>query len=165
MAIQSDKAHVTIDFVWAKDDNDGPEGQYSIRHHYTEEFGQTISVSTDGGDNYFAFPAAMFSEVVDFLRERSVVGSSPQQTKTVVAETHARLPIPEITSKEGVVATSDLQSFSSAQEVVDDSSKVDSLVCESEEDIKHMAEERKAAAERANSQKEKRKIKKAADSE
>ena len=62
--INSDKKKVTVDFHWTES-KDG-YGVY-IKHHYTEEYGPTISVSETEGD-YISFPSKMFAEAVDFLR-------------------------------------------------------------------------------------------------
>ncbi|MBT6051051.1 MAG: hypothetical protein HOG49_29995 [Candidatus Scalindua sp.] len=69
--INSDKKKVTVDFHWTSEKEDGPAGHGGygvfIKHHYTDEYGPTISVSETEGD-YISFPSKMFAEVVDFLR-------------------------------------------------------------------------------------------------
>lgn len=110
MSINTNKAKVTRDFMWSKEledveDGDPQEIVYSIKHHHTPEFGSTISVSTDGGKDYYAYPADMFAEVVDFLRsERAIAPAASEQCssgeKAAPKPQKKTLPLPVVQSSE-----------------------------------------------------------------
>jgi|19_taG_2_1085344.scaffolds.fasta_scaffold00086_25 hypothetical protein len=86
--INSDKKKVTVDFHWTTESEDGTTGYgVFVKHHYTEEYGPTISVSETEGD-YISFPSKMFAEVVDFLRREGHI--EPSETFKAAAEASAK---------------------------------------------------------------------------
>ena len=72
MTINLDNTKMTLDFAYEDEDNDGVKTIYRIRFHYTVELGDTISIS-DHGSEYFSYPAKMFIEVGDFLKEQKII--------------------------------------------------------------------------------------------
>ena len=87
--IESDQKKVTVDFHWTTEseagDTESEAGNTGygvfVKHHYTEEYGPTISVSETEGD-YISFPSKMFAEVVDFLRSEGHI----EPNKNIVDE-------------------------------------------------------------------------------
>jgi len=73
MAINLDNAKITIDFGFKDEGVD-----YQIRFHYTEELGETISLSEDG-QNYLSYPALMFKEIGIFLKDRNLLKDIEEQ--------------------------------------------------------------------------------------
>jgi len=69
--INSDKKKVTVDFFWSSEGEENTTGFY-VKHHHTEEYGPTISISDDEKD-YYSLPTQLVSEVIDFLRSEGVV--------------------------------------------------------------------------------------------
>ncbi|HUU86581.1 MAG TPA: hypothetical protein VMX17_02360, partial [Candidatus Glassbacteria bacterium] len=71
--INSDKKKVTVDFHWTTENKEGTVSGpgFYVKHHHTEEYGPTISIS-ETEDDYTSFPSKMFVEVVDFLRSEGV---------------------------------------------------------------------------------------------
>ena len=66
MGINKSGIKQTIDFSWESEEL---EIGYHVKYHITDDYGPTISVSDDGED-WYPFPAKMFQEVVDFLRDQ-----------------------------------------------------------------------------------------------
>ena len=64
MAIRDDNSNVSIEFLWEMPDN--PENKIWVRFHNTS-MGETFSISDDQ-ENWYEFPATLFSESTDFLR-------------------------------------------------------------------------------------------------
>jgi hypothetical protein len=103
--INSDKKKVTVDFHWTTEDKDGTSGYgFYVKHHHTEEYGPTISIS-ETEDDYTSFPSKMFAEIVDFLRSEGVVEPNEEFIKktnrgvrevTEKNESKTVLSIPEI---------------------------------------------------------------------
>jgi hypothetical protein len=80
MAISA-KKNVNIEFEWQSDSND----TIYVKFHHTN-MGETISLSEDKQD-WFDFPANLFSEVIDYLRDshglfggKPVKGSAPAES-------------------------------------------------------------------------------------
>ena len=85
--INSDKKKVTVDFHWTMENKKGTEGYgFFVKHHHTEEYGPTISISETEND-YTSFPSKMFVEVVDFLRSEGVIeGSRVEKIQKAIQE-------------------------------------------------------------------------------
>ena len=64
MAIVKENQNLTIEFLYQSSDDPSP--RIWIRFHYTE-IGATISLS-DNRQDWFPFPADLFSEATDYLR-------------------------------------------------------------------------------------------------
>jgi len=77
--INSDKKKVTVDFHWTTENKEGTVSGpgFYVKHHHTEEYGPTISIS-ETEDDYTSFPSKMFVEVVDFLRSEGVIEPDPK---------------------------------------------------------------------------------------
>ena len=180
MGIQTNKAKVTIDFIWSGNAGDG-EIEYQIKYHHTDDFGPTVSISTDGGSDYYGFPADMFSEIVDFLRGEKMLKPSTAQHVSNQEEmapkvTKKTLPIPvvdgkketaEPTSVEPFEVTADpMQSFGDSpenEESVEDQNEEEpkpqiKKKAKEEIDAQQASLERTAAVRRANENKDKKKI-------
>ena len=71
MGIKDNKKKITIEFEWTED-RDSTDPIYSIKHHYTDKYGATISVKVSDEGIYYDFPAQMFLEVVEFLGKEGV---------------------------------------------------------------------------------------------
>lgn len=182
MGIQTNKAKVTIDFIWSGKIDDA-DVEYQVKYHHTEDFGPTISISTDGGDDYYGFPADMFSEVVDFLRGEKMLKSSsvPDKEAVEIRPTKKTLPAPIVACQEEKeeqktvevstvtepfeVSSDQVQSF--ADPVDGGESEIEEPVevkpkpkkkLNAEIDAQQAALERQAAIERAAANRDKRKI-------
>lgn len=103
MPIPSNKAHVSIDFIYQHSSgNDGDE--YQIRYHHVDDEAK-ISISQDGQD-WFSFPAQLFDETVEYLSRQGVLVSSKDVKKVKpepkdeqhqpVNEKQTGLPMPQI---------------------------------------------------------------------
>jgi len=89
--INSNKKKVTVDFHWATESEDGTTGYgFYIKHHHTEEYGPTISISETEND-YTSLPAKMFVEVVDFLRSEGVL--EPSEVFKAAVEASSRVTL------------------------------------------------------------------------
>jgi hypothetical protein len=122
--INSDKKKVTVDFHWTTESEDGTSGYgVFIKHHYTEEYGPTISVSETEGD-YTSFPSKMFAEVVDFLRaEGHIEGDKKVQPSMVQT-----VPTPRAVPKT-VLAPPVIENSSDPQEeVVEDEEPTEIII-------------------------------------
>lgn len=179
MGIQTNKAKVTIDFIWSGNVGD-VDIEYQIKYHHTDDFGPTVSVSTDGGSDYYGFPADMFSEIVDFLRGEKMLKSSTSQNISNQAETAPKvtkktLPIPVVDGKKETeteteeptsvepfeVTVDQVQSFGDSpedEESVEEPTPQIKKKAKEEIDAQQAALERTAAVRRANENKDKKKI-------
>jgi hypothetical protein len=169
MAINANKAKRTVDFEYTE------KGfEVKVRFHHTTDFGPSISiVDTDrewDDADVNVFPAKMFGEIADFLRQENLIGGG-QQNKMM--ENELVLPLPQVENdtgnevskntrksiiESGQVEPLDVkgdpfESFNSKEE----NTPVKPFVPQekiaqeeiSEEEAKKMWEERKKAAERA----------------
>ena len=64
MAILDNNSNISIEFLWEMPDS--PDNKIWVRFHNTS-MGETISISDDQED-WYEFPALLFSEITDFLR-------------------------------------------------------------------------------------------------
>jgi len=95
MIAKNDKK-VTVDFVWSSAFGNKKEVKFDIKHHHTDEYGPTISVS-ENKDERYAFPVVMFIEVVDFLRSEGIIESQDVVKKEVIViQEQGTLSIPVI---------------------------------------------------------------------
>ena len=162
--INSDNKKVTVDFIWTSPSL--KDVTFHIKHHHTEEYGPTISISQDA-DSFYAFPAGMFAEIVDFLRSEGVMKQGDVKVKEIPQEKKSKLSVPVIENVSGgkeqepdiapilevkgepVETFFDGGSQKSSQEpqYTPGSTKVDKLA--SDTDAEDMALERQTAASKA----------------
>lgn len=71
MSIESNEAHVSIDFKYTSENDD----VFYVKYHYQND-NKYISLSQDE-ERWQTFPASLFSEVTDFLRQKNVLGNTP----------------------------------------------------------------------------------------
>jgi len=72
MSIEREDAKISLNFTYSHEDEDrDTEIKIMVQFGQTEEFGDTISCSSDG-EEWFSFPAEFFKEVSDFLVEKGV---------------------------------------------------------------------------------------------
>tara|TARA_Y100000034_G_C6899581_1_gene415561 strand:+ start:381 stop:944 length:564 start_codon:yes stop_codon:yes gene_type:complete len=83
IAFQAD--HVNIEFAYVAKNN--PQDKIWIKYHHTD-MGATISLSNDK-EAWFAFPAALFSEATDFLRDKHGLLPSMKGIQTAPAARQA----------------------------------------------------------------------------
>jgi hypothetical protein len=163
MPINTSKAKKTLDFEY--EDN---SGVYGVKYHYTDKFGPTISlygqISEDRVTGEISFPANMFVEITDFLRDQNLVDERKVVKKAFVklAEVPVGLPLPVISGETDkqvedeflAPSENEVQSFDPVkieeQEVVkkEGSKKTEETIV-SEEEAKVFLEEREKAREKA----------------
>jgi len=99
MSIHADKKKVSVDFDYGQEKEDGHIGfNISVRLHYTDEYGKTLSFSTDGVE-YIGLPVKFFSEVVDFLRKEGYLDKPEAEKQDVVSVMPAVKPLVVQTTK------------------------------------------------------------------
>jgi hypothetical protein len=110
MPINSDKSKITLDFEYENE-----KIKYLVKYHHTDDFGPTVSLSEEG-TNSVSFPAEMFSEITDFLREQK----------------HLRYPKIEVRQKETVEKTLPIPEI----QIEEDDKKIDMINEDSKGEIK-----------------------------
>lgn len=105
MSINADKKKVSVDFDYSQENDDGSSDfNISVRLHYTDEYGQTLSFSTDG-EEYVGLPVKFFAEVVDFLREEGYLARSKLTSQFGTVDVMASADQNPVMMKKNVIAT------------------------------------------------------------